>query len=592
MKRIHQLLRLVAVVLLFAAEGMAGTSNSLMDISTDGTRLACSNRDSGTVSIVDLRTKKKLFEVPVGSHPEGVTFLGNSHRLAVAVYSDDTVKVLDADSGKIERTIEVFDEPYGVVSNPTGTALWVTLEYPGRVIALDPSTGATLQEQAVGRFPRGLALTSAGQLLVTEYFTGIVKAVDATTLQVTDEWAGSAQDNLARQIVAHPTRPKAYLPLQRSMTNVAHGSGSIFPYLSIIDTEAGTGKRRKRVQMDSFNQTYVVANPWEVALSPDGGTLYLVFSGTNDLFVCHVLNDDYHEVEFVEVLRTGANPRAVKVSPDSQTFYVYNALDFTVDAYSTKTLKRQQSIAVTDWTGTPEELLGKKLFYTANPPMSSRRWISCSSCHPDGDSDGRTWQQPEGLRNTQALFGLKETHPIHWSADRDEVQDFEHTIRSPLMQGKGLIRGAVHDSLDAKNSGVSRELDALAAYANSHHFSLSPWAKKGLSPSAQRGKELFFSKETGCATCHSGAYYTDLQRHDVGTGQDDKTELIGPLFDTPTLLGIYRTAPYLHHGRAQTLEEVLTTSKVDDRHGKTSGLTSEQRADLIEYLKALPYEQP
>ena len=44
----------------------AGTSNSLMDISLDGKLLACANRDSGTVSIVDLATHKKLHEVKVG----------------------------------------------------------------------------------------------------------------------------------------------------------------------------------------------------------------------------------------------------------------------------------------------------------------------------------------------------------------------------------------------------------------------------------------------------------------------------------------------------------------------------------------------
>ena len=61
----------------------AGTSNSLMDISADGKLLACSNRDGGTVTIVDLASHTKLREVAVGTKPEGVTFLGDSHRLAV-----------------------------------------------------------------------------------------------------------------------------------------------------------------------------------------------------------------------------------------------------------------------------------------------------------------------------------------------------------------------------------------------------------------------------------------------------------------------------------------------------------------------------
>jgi cytochrome c peroxidase len=57
-------------------------------------------------------------------------------------------------------------------------------------------------------------------------------------------------------------------------------------------------------------------------------------------------------------------------------------------------------------------------------------------------------------------------------------------------------------------------------------------------------------------------------------------------------LGIYRSAPYLHHGKAATLEEVLTKYNHDDRHGKTSHLNSAQVSDLVEFLKALPFEEP
>lgn len=569
-----------------------GVSNSLMDLSADGRLLACSNRDSGTVTIVELPAMTKKFEVSVGLHPEGVSFIGKSHRLAVAVYGDDVIRWIDADQGTVVGSLDVADEPYSIISNPEGTRLWATLEYPGEVIAIDPEKREVIKAEVVGSFPRGLARTPGGTLLITEYLTGIVKAVNAETLAVSDEWKGSSQDNLARQIIAHPTRNKAYLPMQRSLTNVSHGAGSIFPYLAIVDTDEKAGTRRKRIQMDSFRGTYVVANPWEVTLSPDGNRLVILFSGTNDLFVCNVLEDDYLEIEFRKLLRTGWNPRAARISPDGQTCYIYNALDFNIDAFSMVDFSPAGRVEVTRWNKGEELLLGKRLFYTANPPMTSQRWISCSSCHPDGDADGRTWQQPEGLRNTQALAGLKETHPIHWSADRDEVQDFEHTIRSPLMQGRGLIRGRVNDSLGKPNAGLSEELDAMAAYANSHKFRLSPHSKNGLSPAAQRGKELFFSQATACATCHSGPALTDRQMHNVGTGHDDQSELIGPTFDTPTLVGVYRTAPYLHHGKAATLLEVFTKYNLRDEHGRTSQLSEDQLADLVEYLKALPYELP
>ena len=592
---------LLITILLFSPVAVAGTSNSLLDLSADGTLLACSNRDSGTVTIVHLDSHKKRFEVAVGDKPEGVSFVGQSHRLAVAVYGDDRIVFVDADRGTVEEELTVFDEPYGIVSDSNGTRLFVTLDYPGEVLEVDPQQPEVVATHSVAPFVRGIALSpDETRLYVTEYYTSRVKAVDVESGQVVDEWSGTSTDNLARQLIVHPHRPKAYLPHIRSRVSEAHGSGSIFPYVSIVDTPAGEGRRRKRIPMDSFFGNLVTANPWEVAMTPDGRWLYVVFAGTDEMFACEVIDDDYRELSPGRRVRLGSNPRAVRVAPDGQTLYVYNALDFNVVALSTANLSPIATIRITENPLSEQILTGKKLFYSALQPMASRRWISCSSCHPDGQPDGRTWQNPEGLRNTQSLAGMAWTHPIHWSADRDEVQDFEHTIRGPLMQGRGLISGRVEDSLAEPNRGKSATADALAAYANSHKFALSPHAKDGLSAAAQRGREIFFSEKTHCARCHDAPLYTDstpraadqIIRHDVGTGKDDPSEKMGPAFDTPTLLGVYRTAPYLHHGKAETLRDVLTSANVDDRHGKTSHLSEAQLDDLVEFLKALPYEDP
>ena len=594
-----------------ATTAAAGTSNSLLDISADGKLLACSNRDSGTVTIVDLTSHTKLREFRVGEKPEGVTFLGATNKLAVAVYAEDKVAIFNTANGGRLADIDVFDEPYGIVSDSQGERLFVTLDYPGRIVEIDAGEGKLLREASVGEFVRGIAVSEkTSRLLVTEYYTAKVKAIDIGSLKVVDEWKGASTDNLARQITLNPRREKAYLPNIRSRITTIHGTGSIFPYVSILDTAvidngilhngATAGKRRKRIPVDSVFSSLVTANPWEIAVSPNARELYVVFAGTNDMFACEVLDDDYREIKLRKRIDLGANPRAVRVAPNGETFYVYNALDFNVVAYDTQTLKPIADIAVTDNPLGDEILAGKRLFYSALQPMVGRRWISCSSCHPDGEADGRTWHNPEGLRNTQSFAGMAWTHPIHWSADRDEVQDFEHTIRGPLMQGRGLIRGKVQDQLGQPNKGLANTLDALAAYSNSHKFSLSPYAKNGLSDAAKRGREIFLAEQTRCATCHSGPFLTDSRpraakdiiRHDVGTGQDDPGEKMGPAYDTPTLLGVYRTAPYLHHGKAATLADVLTTNNKDDKHGKTSHLSAEQINDLVEYLKALPYEDP
>jgi hypothetical protein len=96
---------------------------------------------------------------------------------------------------------------------------------------------------------------------------------------------------------------------------------------------------------------------------------------------------------------------------------------------------------------------------------------------PRRRSDGRTWHNPEGLRNTQSLAGMAWTHPIHWSADRDEVQDFEHTIRGPADAGAGTDPRNRAKGAGAAEQGPVRRARRLAAYANSHRFALSPHAK-------------------------------------------------------------------------------------------------------------------
>lgn len=590
----------IVVVCLFApGTSRAGSSNSLLDISHDGRLLAAANRDNGTVSIVDLAAAKVLHEVPVGSKPEGVTFVGRSHTVAATAYGDDKLVLFDAETGRPLGEVALFDEPYGVVSNAEGSKLYVTLEYPGQVVEIDVASRQVRRTLGGGPFLRGLALAADGKrLFATEYLTGAVIAIDLDAGRKVDRWLGSPSENLARQIALNPSRPKAYVPHIRSRVNLNQGEGSVVPFVSVIDAAPGEGRRRKPVPMDSFVSAFVVANPWEVAISPDGRLLCAVFAGTDDMYVCDVVNDDYSELSFRKLIQLGHNPRAVRFAPDGRTFYVYNTLDFTVVAYDSETFAKGETIRVCKNPLGEENLRGKILFYSALQPMVGRRWISCASCHPDGDADGRTWQNPEGLRNTTALYGMAWTHPIHWSADRDESQDFEHTIRGKLMQGRGLVRGPLFESLDQPNKGLSADLDALAAYSNGHKVPLSPYAKNGLSEAARRGRELFFSKETRCAECHSGPYFTDstparpFKLHDVGTGGDDASEKMGPKYDTPTLLGIYRTAPYLHHGRAATLEEVLTTCNAGDRHGRTSQLNKSQIADLVEFLKSLPYEDP
>jgi cytochrome c peroxidase len=212
--------------------------------------------------------------------------------------------------------------------------------------------------------------------------------------------------------------------------------------------------------------------------------------------------------------------------------------------------------------------------------------ISCATCHFDGGADARTWINfRSGPRNTPALFDVAALPPYNWAGDMDELHDtIEDQIRS-VMLGDGLIASGTFDpTVNYTDAGRSDDLDALAAYVASLESWPSPYREPDgtLSESAYRGMRLFFSGSPNCG-CHTPPLYSDLQQHNLA-GAAFSIESF-EAFDTPTLRGLWATAPYMHDGVAQTLEEVLT--RTDPVHSVASKLTDQQLADLIAFLQSL-----
>lgn len=155
-----------------------------------------------------------------------------------------------------------------------------------------------------------------------------------------------------------------------------------------------------------------------------------------------------------------------------------------------------------------------------------------------------------------------------------------------IQSGTGLATGDSHCEpacdRSTPNAGRSKDLDDLAAFMASLR---PPHRDPTLSDAAVRGRALFEDPRVDCASCHPTPLYTDRKTHDVGTGSDPK-ERKGSAFDTPSLRGLYDTAPYLHDGSAATLGDVLA------RHGRTGALTSAEREDLIAFLRSIPFLEP
>jgi YVTN family beta-propeller protein len=277
--------------------------------------------------------------------------------------------------------------------------------------------------------------------------------------------------------------------------------------------------------------------------------------------------------------------------------------------------------------------------------MSARGWGNCFSCHPNGWTDSVTWMFADGPRQTISLDStFDHRNPNHvrilnWSSIRDEVHDFELNTRA-VFGGQGLITDATgkqdpdvfslvraDGSLAKPNTGRSADLDALAAY---QAFGIRSLIGPAPDPTlSAQGLQLF--KAANCIACHGGSQWTRAIRDfnpaqgglafDFSIGAIVDVQLLrflnpvgtfnpahanelrananvggqvpvarGALgFNSPSLIGVFATAPYFHDGSAQTLEEVM--ANVPHRIAGTAGFDLFAPPDniraMVEFLKSI-----
>jgi MYXO-CTERM domain-containing protein len=595
------------------------------------------NQDNDTVSALDADALMSLGELSVYRRPESLAVMPNG-KLWVVHQDDYAVAVVDPDAFVVERGFRLpyASQPAGIAVSPTGDAAWVALMALGKLLKLDPVTGAVLGEVDVGPKPRGVAVSHDGSVVyVTRFISpetgGEVVKVDTSTMTVTtriilrldtetvdSDLEARGLPNYLFSVALTPDGRQAWIPGKKD--NIARGftrdgqdlthDTTVRPLACVIDTATATEIYENRVDLDDRSM------PVHVEFSAYGNFAILSLAGSNRIEIRDV-NDPTRV--FSAILEVGTFPRASVLAPNKRLF-VQSALsrevlvyDLTtlVDAFDTAAPPLVASVRVVASEKLSAEVLeGKRIFHhSEDPRMGLEGYMSCGACHFEGIDDGRVWDfssRGEGLRNTVALLGRSGTEhgPLNWTGNLDEIQDFEHQIRD-LFDGRGFLPddllgvGTRNDPLGDPKAGLSPELDALAAYVTSlDRVNPSPHrnADGSLTQDGILGRELFF--ELGCDFCHGGAEQTDSKSgelHDVGTITETSGNRAGATLtglDTPSLLGVWETPPYLHDGSAQTLRDVLTTKNADDLHGYVSALPSEKVDQLVAYLLQIDEELP
>jgi DNA-binding beta-propeller fold protein YncE len=548
------------------------------------------NPEADTVSVLS-PSGDLLSEMDSCSHPRTLAIQDDT--VAVACEFDDSIQLIDVNTAMTIDLVELPEgsSPFGVAGNNGGW--WVTMQGLSSVAHI---VGDTIESFYVGPDPRGVSVSGDGRVFVSRWRStddaGIVYEIYGDDLILAYDFTPDSDTTtrgvptLIESPVASPDGGRLYVPGHQG--NTARGlyrdgqaltfETTVRAILRGVDLESNTEDPDLSKHLDDRGRTGAIE------LSPLGNLAYLLHPGTETVTVI----DAYTAATAGSMHSVGAAPMGLALSPDGETLYIQAWLDRRVNAYDVSSLSPPPALMWSTRTVSEEPLaddvlLGKIVFYNSSDPrMAESGYLTCAHCHPDGRDDGLVWDftdRGEGLRNTTSLLPLGQLNPgaFHWTGNFDELQDFENDIRGGFG-GLGFLSDeqweSTSETLGEPKAGLSLELDALAAYV----LSLEPPESPFEAP--LEGEQAFV--EAGCAVCHPGPTFTDSQlnpvvRHDIGTittgsGQRLGVELDG--FDTPTLLGVFQSAPYLHDGSAVTINEAIMAHDGADQ-------ISESDLDLI-----------
>ena len=432
-----------------------------------------SDRTAGCV--VRLAAGAEHVEIPLGGKPAGLALAPDGRTLYVARSAPGDVVAVDTRSHKITATGKVGSRPVGIVLGPKTGRLYVCNRASGDISIVESRTLKQLKRLAVVREPRFAALTPDENRLVVANSLPLgspAKPVLAAVLSVVDTQAmtvaatsplGNGATNL-RGVAVDPTGRWAYcvhtvsrfhLPtsqLERGWMNTAG--------LSIIDLE--TNRRETTVLLDSLDRG--AADPFGLAISPDGALLYVGLSGTHQIERVNIgrlhallagkvpedvardpgqansniwtriqaspgakaeLVNDLMAMDYAGLLRRvpggGKGPRGIALSDDGQRLAVANYFSGTVSVIPTAAFESPAPASIAPSEPAPRvpticlglgpqpaaDLVRRGEEYFHDATLAFQHWQSCSPAIPTREataSDGTCSTTAWAIRKRRARW--------------------------------------------------------------------------------------------------------------------------------------------------------------------------------------------
>jgi YVTN family beta-propeller protein len=584
-------------------------------VSSDGNRLYVVAQEANALLVVDGASHKVINKIAVEKMPHSVVLSKDGKKAYVSNEWADDVSVIDLESQEVIDSLKTGNGPAGMSLSSDGNYLYVVNSYTSDISVIDLVTGKEIKRLTAGSNPTGIRLSPDGKVLfVTSRRANIVPYGDPVVTELTviddstqrvEEYRDMNSAYMMENVAFSPSgdlgfvtliRPKNLMPAIQVEQGwmMTHGFG-------VIDR-----KHNNKVYQfltDEPNSYY--SDPFGIAVTPDGKKGFISSSGSDKIIVIAIdsvralikratpemlkyypedMGLSRHYV--IKRISTGSNPKGLTLSPDGKKLYVAETLEDKILVINTETLEKESTIDL----GGPRRITvaraGRRLFNNAGHTFQNQ--YCCYTCHPDMHEDGLVYNMSgkdmgRNVTNTESLRDISETAPFKWSGTNQSVYKQDGMRFSTF--------------LTRTEAFTYKQLDALVAYIITgipYPPNLMYNPDGVLTDAQQRGKAIFdrtvdnfgneIPEKDRCITCHPPPYYTNRKLEYVQTlsATDDSI-----LFDTPHLTNIYASAPYLHDGRAATLEEIWTVYGKGDKHGYVNDMTKNQLNDLVDYLKSL-----
>lgn len=582
-------------------------------VESDG-RLLVLCEKSGSVVRIDPDAGTVSEPVPLCAGPFDLTRHSDGKRVYVSCRESQEILEVEASDLHVLRRLPLRGDPTGVAVSADGRRLYAAVHSLDQIVVLDLGGGVERARLAAGNGPEYVRLDMrSGRVFVTNLLTNPVSTDQPCRSEITiiDDVSGQVVERVSlenasalRGIDFSPdgtlaivalTRPKNLVP----MVEVARGWVITNGFAALPLSGDGSPTQ---LLVDLPNRGF--ADVGAVTFALDGKKVYLASAGGDTVIAIEIekLRGVIEEARSGAIPRpadhlglsrryvtarigVGADPESLATSGDGRVVYVANRLDDSVSVIDATTDEVVRTIAIDDPPPPDQTLLGERHFHSA--ARTFQQQFSCVSCHPDRGLDALQYDlEPDGMGenivDNRNLRGIEGTGPFKWAGTNPDIVTQCGTRTAKWITRTGWL--------------TSVQVVELAAYISSIPPVFNPYqgGEDQLSPAQQRGKRLFertvdnqgrpLADTERCDFCHSGPHFTDGRKFDVGTkGPRDS----GAMFDTAHLTNIFESAPYLHDGRARTLEELWTRFNPDGLHGLSSDWTKQQLNDLVEYLKSL-----